>query len=333
MRGAHGLVSALALAAGGLLVGACGDGGGSTTGASTSTTTASTAKSGGTAATNAGASGDSVGAPECDEVLRKATSCKDKPGMAAIIANRDQWKSGLSNATTKDATIVGCKTAMEAVKAVGCDGGGVGGVAPSGSGSAGAAPGPSAAAGATGDSVGAAECDEVLKLASSPECKDKPGMSAIAMNREGWKRGLEIAAARDATISGCKAAMEAIKAVGCSVGGTAGESAWDGKAPFTCTGNDDKVISGVTANIAKGPAISAAGNCKLTIRGSTITTDKGIDAGGNAQVTIDGGEIKASDTAIDAAGNAQITATGAKISGKVLTSGNAKVNGVPSTKK
>jgi hypothetical protein len=153
-----------------------------------------------TASANGGASGDSVGAPECDEVLKKAASCKDKPGMGPILANRDQWKSGLSNASTKDATIAGCKAAMETVNAVGCDGGGVmTGTAPASSGSAGA--GSSA-----GDSVGAPECDEVLKKAAS--CKDKPGMSAILSNRDNWKRGLGNTATKDATITACKAAME-----------------------------------------------------------------------------------------------------------------------------
>jgi len=69
----------------------------------------------------ASGSGDSVGAPECDEVLKKAAECKDKPGMSAITANRENWKNGVANATTKDATIMACKAAMEAVKAVGCD--------------------------------------------------------------------------------------------------------------------------------------------------------------------------------------------------------------------
>jgi hypothetical protein len=61
----------------------------------------------------------------------------------------------------------------------------------------------------------------------------------------------------------------------------------------------------------------------------TIITDKGIEAAGNAVVTFEGGELKASAIAIDALGNAQINAKGAKVSGKVRTLGSAKVTGVP----
>ena len=186
-------------------------------------------------------------------------------------------------------------------------------------------------AGGSGDSVGAPECDEVLKKAAS--CKDKPGMSAILANQENWKRGLANAATKDATITACKAAMEAVKAVGCDAAATdSGGAGWDGKAPYTCTGNATMVVTGVTANIASGPAISADGNCKVTFKGCTISSNKGIVAEGNAQVTFDGGEIKASDTAIESNGNAQVTVTGAKVSGKVIATGNGKVTGVPMAK-
>ena len=191
------------------------------------------------------------------------------------------------------------------------------------------------AASASGDSVGAPECDEVLKKAAAPECKDKTGISVITANRENWKNGLANARTKDATLQACKAAMETLKAVGCDTqaGGTsAGGGGWDGKTPYKCGGNDNAVITGVTANIASGPAIAATGNCNVTFKGCTITTDKGIAADGNAAVTLEGGELKASDTAIDAGGNAVVTVSGAKVSGKVLASGNATVTGVPKTK-
>jgi hypothetical protein len=211
---------------------------------------------------------------------------------------------------------------MDAVKAV-CS-------APTPGGSANAGAGAGSGSGSA-DSVGAPECDEILAKASSPSCKDKPGMSAIVANRANWKTGLSIAASHDATVQACKAAMEAVKAAGCDAGGgAAGASgAWDGKQPFKCTGNDNETITGVTANIASGPAITASGNCNVTFKNCTITTDKGIEASGNAVVTLEGGELKASDTAIDATGAAQVKATGAKVSGKVQTAGAAKVTGVP----
>lgn len=323
-RFSYSVVSVLGVLGLAVLGAACGQADSSATASADPAKAPSGKASGGT---QAGASGDSVGSPECDEVLKKATACKDKPGMAAIVQNRENWKAGIANAATKDATITACKSSMEAVKAVGCDGGAASGPAGSGSG----APAASGAAGAA-DSVGAPECDDILAKATA--CKDKPGMSAITMNRENWKRGLEVAASRDATITACKAAAEALKAVGCDGGpaGSAGGASWDGKAPYSCTGNETATLTGVTANITAGPAINASGNCKLTLKDCNITTDKGVAASGNAQVTLEGGEIKASNTAIDASGNAQVTANNAKVSGKVNATGNAKVTGVPVTK-
>jgi hypothetical protein len=164
-------------------------------------TTKDSKGSGSQADTASGASGNSVGAPECDEALEKAAApdCKDKPGMSAIGTNREQWKSGLSNAATKDATIQGCKAALDAVKAV-C------------STQAGGATRASAGAGAT-DSVGAPECDEVIKKAAAPDCKNKPGISAITANVPNWKMGLSNAMTKEATLQACKAAGDTVKAV------------------------------------------------------------------------------------------------------------------------
>jgi len=314
----------------GVSVAACSQSSGS--GSSATPATSDTAPAG--KPSGASASGDSVGAPECDEALKKAAAadCKDKPGMSAIVGNREQWKSGLSNASTKDATIMGCKGALDSVKMV-CGSGG-----PPGSGSGGpvAAPGASGSPGMpAADSVGAPECDEVLAKAAAPDCKDKPGMSAIGANRGVWKMGLSVAISREPTIQMCKQTMETVKtACGLTMPGAPGGAAanWDGKTPYECGGNTTATITGVTANITSGPAINAGGNCVVTFKDCNITTDKGVEAGGNAQVTLDGGELKASDTAIDAGGNAQVTVKNAKVTGKVHQTGNGKVTGVPVTK-
>lgn len=323
----RGVLGAVGLAGVGLLVFGCSQGGGGTTGAGTATGT-------GTGAATKPA-GDSVGAPECDEVLKKAAAadCKDKPGVAAISANKDNWARGISESMTKDATITACKAAMDTLKQVcsmsmpGSMGAGPG--ASAGPGSS-ASPGSSAAAGGD-ESVGAPECDEILKLASSPSCKDKPGMSAITANRGNWKNGLAMGPTREVTIMACKAAMDAIKAAGCSAGGDAAGGAWDGKAPYKCMGNDSAVITGVTANITSGPAVDASGNCKVTFKDCNITTDRGVSASGNAEVTLEGGELKASDTAIEGSGAAKVDVKGTKVTGKVKQSGGAKITGVPVT--
>jgi hypothetical protein len=303
--------------------------------ASTSTTGGTSTATGtgtGTGAAQKAGSGDSVGAAECDEVLKMAASpeCKEKPGMSAIVTNRENWKNGISNSATKDPTIQACKAALETIK-MACN-------APAMPGSAGAptaAGSGSAAAGGSADSTGAPECDEVLKLAASDGCKDKPGAGAILANKANWKNGVSVSMSKDPTIQACKAALEALKLAGCGGAGgtpTAGGGTWDGKAPFTCSGNDTATITGVTANIAKGPAITASGNCTVTLKDCNITTDNGITASGNGTVNLDGGELKASGTAIEATGNGHVNVKGTKVSGKVMASGNGKVDGVPMTK-
>ncbi|MFO0611710.1 MAG: hypothetical protein U0414_03915 [Polyangiaceae bacterium] len=328
--GARGLLAAVPFVGFALIVFGCSQASSSTTGAGTTTAT-STASSPQTKASDG--SGDSVGAPECDEVLKLASSpeCKEKPGIGPIVANRDNWRNGLANAATKDGTLQACKGAMEAIKAVGC----AGGSAP-GSGSASAPAGSGSAAVGSADSTGAPECDDVLRLAATDNCKDKPGVSAILAQKSAFKTGVSFGASKDATIQACKAAMQTLKTVGCDVGGAggtpaAGSDAWDGKSPYSCSGNADKTITGVTANITKGPAITASGNCKVTFKDCSITTDEGVVASGNATVNLEGGELKASGKAIDATGNAHVFVKGAKVSGKVTTSGNGKVDGVPTT--
>jgi len=101
---------------------------------------------------------------------------------------------------------------------------------------------------------------------------------------------------------------------------------WDGKTPFTCAGNDDLTLSGVTANVS-GTAITARGNCHLTLTGVNITAAVGIDAGGTAKVTMTGGSINATTSSVVAAGGAQVSCTGTKVSGKSKASGGAKITG------
>jgi hypothetical protein len=103
-------------------------------------------------------------------------------------------------------------------------------------------------------------------------------------------------------------------------------AAWDGKSPLVCGGNDEVKIDGVTANLP-GTAITAAGNCKLTLTKVDITAPTGIMAGGNAIVTITGGSITSTDATIQAAGGAKVTLTGTKMTGKTKALGGAKITG------
>jgi hypothetical protein len=111
-------------------------------------------------------------------------------------------------------------------------------------------------------------------------------------------------------------------AVGSTKAGT-----WDGKTTFSCGGNDNVTIEGVTANIASGTAVNAGANCQLTLVNCNITAPTGINAGANAKVTVTGGSVTSSDTAAQALGNATITFSGTKVSGKKSALGAAKING------
>lgn len=113
--------------------------------------------------------------------------------------------------------------------------------------------------------------------------------------------------------------------------GTGGpiEVSWDGKAPYSCSASQVVVIKNATANLSSGPAISALGACQLTLDNVNITAPDGIQALGNAKVTVKGGSIKATGQAINAMGGAQVDVQGAKITGKTTALGaTAKITGV-----
>lgn len=107
---------------------------------------------------------------------------------------------------------------------------------------------------------------------------------------------------------------------------TASAGTWDGKSPFTCAGDDNFTLSGVTASVS-GTAITARGNCHLALTGVSISAAVGIDATGNAHVTMNGGSITASTSSVVASGAAQVHCTGTKVSGRSKASGAAKVTG------
>lgn len=102
---------------------------------------------------------------------------------------------------------------------------------------------------------------------------------------------------------------------------------WDGSEPFTCSGNDEIAVQGVEANFAAGTAISAAGNCHFRCTDCTISAPTGIEATGNAQVTIINGSVKATKLLADASGNARVNIGGnVTVTGRTTRSGNAQVS-------
>jgi hypothetical protein len=98
---------------------------------------------------------------------------------------------------------------------------------------------------------------------------------------------------------------------------------WDGKSTFECGGNDIVALSGVTATAG----VKAAGNCQLTITGTSITAPVAIEASGNAKVVMTGGSITASTNSVVASASAKVDIVGTKVSGKAKSSGAAKITG------
>lgn len=116
-----------------------------------------------------------------------------------------------------------------------------------------------------------------------------------------------------------------------STGGSSSKataSTWDGKSPFTCGGNDSITINGVKANLSS-TAISAGGNCSLTLASCDITAPIAIDAVGNATVTVTGGSLNGATNSVKASGNAKVNMTGTTVTGKTLATGIAKITGPP----
>jgi hypothetical protein len=107
--------------------------------------------------------------------------------------------------------------------------------------------------------------------------------------------------------------------------GPAKASAWDGKSAFTCGGNDNYKLDGVTANLPEGTAIKAQANCKLELVNCNITAPIAIETAGNATVEVKGGSIQGMQFAARALGSSKINFKGTRLSGKTQSHGGAKI--------
>ena len=103
---------------------------------------------------------------------------------------------------------------------------------------------------------------------------------------------------------------------------------WDGSAPYECGGTDKVTLSGSHASLPGKTAVSAGGNCQLTLEGVDLDAEVAVSAGGNAKVVIMGGKVKGSPNAIEVGGNASVDVQGATVEGKGKPSGNGKLIGM-----
>lgn len=102
---------------------------------------------------------------------------------------------------------------------------------------------------------------------------------------------------------------------------------WDGKSPFTCGGNDNVKLEKVTAKLASGTAVTASGNCQVTVVSCDITAPVGFEAEGNAKITVTGGSVTSTENSAIASANAKVDFLGTTVKGPTKASGNGKVTG------
>jgi hypothetical protein len=93
-------------------------------------------------------------------------------------------------------------------------------------------------------------------------------------------------------------------------------SAWDGKAPFSCS-SGKHVIDGVTADV-EGTAVVAHGTCELVIRNAKIRGGaSAVTAHGAAIVRAERSELSSRGPAVIAHGSTEILLDGVYVSGRV----------------
>ena len=72
-----------------------------------------------------------------------------------------------------------------------------------------------------------------------------------------------------------------------------GPASWDGKTPLTCSGNQSIIVDHVTtADLGKGPAIDASGNCSVYLKDCHVQAQTVVRASENATVSFDHGSAE-----------------------------------------
>lgn len=128
-------------------------------------------------------------------------------------------------------------------------------------------------------------------------------------------------------LAGTCAAVGAAGVAASSAPGTFG-GGWDGSMPLVCSGNQQVTATGVTASFPSGTAVTAMGNCQVTLVQCTISAPMAIVTSGNAQVILQGGSVQGAAFAVNASGNSQVVSQGAQVVGAVNRAGNAQVSGM-----
>jgi hypothetical protein len=100
---------------------------------------------------------------------------------------------------------------------------------------------------------------------------------------------------------------------------------WDGKAPFTCGGNEVVTLTGVNATAG----VVADMNCVVNLVNVNINAPVAITANMNSKVNVTGGSVTGTTHAAVANMNGIITFSGTKVTGKTQKQMNGKIIGAP----
>ncbi|AKF10603.1 hypothetical protein [Sandaracinus amylolyticus] len=112
------------------------------------------------------------------------------------------------------------------------------------------------------------------------------------------------------------------------IGNIEATAIWDGTGPLVCAGNQVLDVTPVTATLGASPAISAMGNCRMTLHGVNVSAPIALQVGGNAEVILDGGSYTGATAAIVAGASSHVVVQGAVIQGAVQRTGGARVEGM-----
>jgi len=101
--------------------------------------------------------------------------------------------------------------------------------------------------------------------------------------------------------------------------------AWDGAAPFVCKGTDTVTLDHPVAHFDAGVAVTAEGNCTLTLVEPDLSAPTALLTRGNAEVSVRGGTLSGTEAAIRAEGLSKVTGTGVAVDGETASTKLAEI--------
>jgi hypothetical protein len=108
---------------------------------------------------------------------------------------------------------------------------------------------------------------------------------------------------------------------------TPAKQAWDGTSPLRCGAQQHLTVEGLNVSLPGVTAIVADGHCHLELVNVALAAEVGIEASGNATVTVTGGKLSGTRLAVRSLGNAHVELEGTAVTGKTERVGNGKIDG------